>query len=291
MRLLTAVEPVPAVLERPHGLLEAPRFGRDGEAIYSDVIAGGVWGCSADGVVREILPKRRGIGGIVAHADGGWVISGRSVLLLAANGEQRELLDGEGVCGYNDLGATADGRLLVGVLRYRPLAGEDARPGQLLALDRHGDVELLNDEVVWPNGIGVSPDGQTIYLSDYANGTVLAIPAEGGEAVQFCCSPRGSVDGLAVDREGGVWVALGEGGGVARFLADGRLDELIDLPASFVSSLSFGGVDMRDVLVTTADNARSPELGGTLLRARSGVAGLVVGPVAAASAAPGGGRA
>jgi sugar lactone lactonase YvrE len=48
---------------------------------------------------------------------------------------------------------------------------------------------------------------------------------------------------------------------------------------SFVSSLSFGGPDMRDVLITTADNHVHPELGGTLLRARSEVAGRAVAPI------------
>ena len=84
---------------------------------------------------------------------------------------------------------------------------------------------------------------------------------------------------MAVDREGGVWVALGDGGGVARFHSDGQLDEVTDLPAAFVSSLSFGGPDMCDVLITTADNQVSPELGGTLFRARSEVAGLALAPL------------
>jgi sugar lactone lactonase YvrE len=274
--LLSDLEPVQAVLERPHGLLEGPRLGPDGEAVYSDVILGGVWGCSTDGRVREILPKRRGIGGIVPHADGGWVISGRNVVHVLPNGGQRELLSGDGVCGYNDLGATSEGELLAGVLRYRPLAGEDPQPGQLLQLDRQGAVQVLSEDVVWPNGIGVSPDGGTIYLSDYAQRTVLAVARHGGETRRFCNSPRGSMDGLALDREGGVWVALGEGGGIARFFPDGDLDEVTTLPASFVSSLCFGGPDMHDVLISTADNHLQPELGGTLLRARSEVAGLAV---------------
>jgi sugar lactone lactonase YvrE len=78
---------------------------------------------------------------------------------------------------------------------------------------------------------------------------------------------------------GGVWVALGEGGGLARLRADGGLDEVIPLPAGFVSSLCFGGPDRKEVLITTADNEVEPELGGTLLRARSEVAGLEVYPV------------
>ncbi len=279
MALLCDVEHVDAVLARPHSLLEAPRFAARGEVLYSDVIAGGVWGCSPEGAVRELLPKRRGVGGMVAHADGGWVLSGRSVIHLLPGGEQREILSGDEVCGYNDLGAAPDGELLAGVLRYRPLAGEDPRPGQLLSVGRHGAVTVLTEDVVWPNGIGVSPDGETIYVSDYARQLVLALPRGGGEARELCRSPRGSADGLAVDRDGGIWVALGEGGGIARFLADGELDGVASLPASFVSSLCFGGADMRDVLITTADNHLEPELGGTLLRARSSIPGLEVAPV------------
>lgn len=277
--LLSDLRPVEAVLARAHGLLEGPRLSERGEAVYSDVIAGGVWGCSTDGVISEILPRRRGVGGIVPHADGGWVISGRNVLHLLANGEQREILSGDDVCGYNDLGAAPDGALLAGVLRFRPFAGEDPRPGRLLRIDEDAQIEILSEDVIWPNGIGFSVDGHTIYLSDYARGVVLAVPAQGGASSEFCASPRGSADGLAVDIEGGVWVALGEGGGIARFLPDGELDGVVDVPANFVSSVSFGGAGMRDVLIATADNQVHPELGGTLFRAHSEVAGLPVTPV------------
>jgi sugar lactone lactonase YvrE len=276
MTLLSDVRPLRAVLERPHGLLEAPRFGPDGEVVYSDVLAGGAWACSAEGEVRELLAKRRGIGGIVEHADGGWVLSGRNVVHLMPDGEQREVLSGEGVCGFNDLGVTPEGELLLGVLRYRPLAGEQPRPGQLLSVGAGGAVELLSEELTWPNGIGIAPDGQTIYVSDYARGVVLAVAREGGRTREFCRCPRGSADGLAVDREGGVWVALGDGAAVARFLAGGELHAVVPMPAGFVSSLCFGGPDMRDVLITTADNLVDPDLGGTLLRARSEIAGLSV---------------
>jgi len=286
--LLRDVAPVTAVLDQPHGLLEAPRFGPDGELIYSDVLAGGLWAVSAEGERSELLPKRRGIGGAVAHAGGGWVISGRSLLHVQPGGAQRELLDGaqlqlldgERVFGFNDLGATPDGDLLAGVLRYRPLAGEPERNGLLVRIDRRGEVAIITDQVVWPNGIGVSPDGLTIYLSDYARASVLALAPDGGDLRVLCRSPRGSADGLAVDASGGIWVALGQGGGVARFRSDGRLDQIIGLPAQFVSSLCFGGPDMREVLLTTADNQVLPELGGTLMRARSELPGLPLCPVA-----------
>jgi len=274
MSLLSEVEPVQAVLSRPHGLLEAPRFGARGELVFSDVMAGGLWACDADGEVRELLAKRRGIGGALAHARGGWVVSGRTVLHLADDGGQREILtDGDGIFGYNDLGATPEGGLLAGALRFRPFAGEAEQPGQLIERAPDGSQLVLSEELTWPNGIGCSADGSTVYMSDYARGAVLAISRESGATSVFAESPRGSADGLALDSDGGVWVALGEGAGVARFEADGSLHEAIALPARFVSSLSFGGADMCDVLITTADNEVRPELGGTLLRARSEIAG------------------
>jgi gluconolactonase len=278
MSLLSRITPVRPVLERPHGLLEGPRFGADGALIYSDVIAGGVWECAADGAIRALLPKRRGIGGIVPHAEGGWVLSGRELLHLAPSGGQRVLYEDAEVAGFNDLGTTRSGELLAGALRYRPLSGEPPRDGLLVRLTAAGAAETVTDQIIWPNGIGVSADGRTIFVSDYARAVVLAISSTSHAVEEFCRSPRGSADGLALDSEGGVWVALGEGGGVARFDAAGELDELIELPADFVSSICFGGPDMREVMISTADNRLDPERGGTLLRARSEVAGLDLRP-------------
>jgi sugar lactone lactonase YvrE len=202
--LFSQVEPVSAVLARPHGLLEGPRFGPAGELVYSDVIAGGVWACSNDGVVRELLAKRRGIGGIVPHQDGGWVLSGRDLLHLSPDASQRVLFADNAACGFNDLGTTPTGDLLAGVLRFRPLAGDPPRNGQLLQIKADGTVEVLTEEIVWPNGIGVTPDGRTLYVSDYAQKVVLAVSLDDRSVHEFCRSPDGSVDGLALDCEGGV---------------------------------------------------------------------------------------
>jgi len=277
--LLSPAEPVTAVLERPHSLLEGPRITPDGSLIYSDVIVGGLWACRPDGTIDQLLPKRRGIGGVLAHADGGWVVSGKSILHVAGDGAQREILSDPGVPGYNDMEATLEGDLLLGELLYRPMAGDEPREGRLLALSPGGGLRVLSEEVLWPNGIGVSPDGTRVYVSDYGRQRVLVTDLGDGPTEVFADVPAGSADGLALDAEGGVWVALGEAGSVARFTPGGELDELIELPAGFVSSISFGGADMRDVLITTADNLQSPELGGTLLRARSEPAGQPVAPV------------
>ena len=61
-------------------------------------------------------------------------------------------------------------------------------------------------------------------------------------------------DGLAVDVEGCVWVAAYGGGCVSRFYADGRLDRHLEVPATEVTSLCFGGDDGRDLYIATAGN-------------------------------------
>ena|SRR2546425_5633490 len=216
------------------------------------------------------------------HADGGLVVSGRDVSHVK-DGETRTLLALEGVTGFNDMATDSAGRVYVGALRFMPFAGERPVPGEIWRTDGGGQAEELFGGIDWPNGIGFSPDGGTIYASDFASGEVVAFEPATGEQRVFAQSPSGDADGLAVDVEGGVWVALGSGGGIGRFSRKGTLDQVVDVPAGFVSSLCFGGDDMRDLYVTTADNSEDPARAGTLFKTRVDVPGL---PVAAATVRP-----
>lgn len=90
----------------------------------------------------------------------------------------------------------------------------------------------------------------------------IAIPVEGGS------------DALAVDLEGGIWVALYLAGCVQRLLPDGPRERRIDVPARMVTSLCLGGDDLRDLYIVSADNTSDPGRAGSVFRARSEVAGL-----------------
>ncbi len=74
--------------------------------------------------------------------------------------------------------------------------------------------------------------------------------ASGNARVAFE-SLSGEADGMAVDENGGVWIALGGAAAVARFLPDGTLEQRIDVPADFVASLCFGGDGLREMFITT----------------------------------------
>jgi sugar lactone lactonase YvrE len=253
-------------------LLEGPTVDGEGGVYFSDVLNGGVYRWAAGGV-EQVLSKRRGIGGIVLHADGGLIVTGRDVSHVR-DGESRTLLALDGVTGFNDLATADDGSVYVGALRFHPFKGETPAPGEIWRIGPAGEAAPAGGGVLWANGIGFAPDGRVAYGSDYARRCVLAwdVGDDGSlsNARTFAEMPAGSADGLAVDVEGGVWVATGDAATIARFSPDGSRDRELEVPAAFVSSLCFGGEDMSDVYITTGD--------GKLLRDRVDVPGLTLTP-------------
>ena len=181
------------------------------------------------------------------------------------------------MAGFNDVTTDSAGRVLAGALRFQPFAGEDPVPTEVWRITAPGVAEIAAEGIHWPNGIALTPDDSALYVSDTANGVVCVFTSGRTDGDVFATVSKGTVDGLALRRqEGGVWVALGDGG-IARFDASGNLDGFADIPSAFVSSLCFGGPDRRDVYITTADNPHDPDKGGTVFHARAEVAGVEVG--------------
>src|SRR3954464_12818634 len=155
-----------------YSLAEAPVPASDGGLFFSDVLGGGVYRWSpGSGQVETVIPKRRGVGGMALHAEGGLVVSGRDVSHVAANGEKRMLFADDAIRGVNDLTVDPDGDVVVGVLRFRPFAGEDPVPGEFV---RISDRATVLGGILWTNGCAYSPDGATFYGCDYHRGLVLA---------------------------------------------------------------------------------------------------------------------
>jgi gluconolactonase len=245
------------VLATGYELVEAPRADEQGRVWFTDVLGGGVYRWD-DGAVETMVAKRRGVGGLVLHRDGGAVIGGRDIRHVAADGTQRLLLETPaGVTGFNDLCATPTGGIVAGGLRFRPFGGEEPVPGGFWRLEAGAPAptEVLTG-ISWPNGCGFS--GDALLACDYHTGTVHVVDAAG--ARPFATSPSGEADGLAVDAEGGVWVATGSAGGLARFSPGGALDLVLDGLAEFVTSVAFSA-DGTTLYVTTAARREPGVLG------------------------------
>lgn len=267
-----------------YGLIEGPRVDAGGNLFFSDVQGGGVYRRAPDGAISTVIPKRRGVGGIALHADGGLVVSGRNICHVR-DGETRVLFERADVGGFNDIFTDREGRVYAGSLRSNPF-GRDAgqQKGELWRIDAPGVATEMYGDIALSNGIGFSPDGTILYHSDSVPRQIVAHDlSPDGQAKHrraLVTLETGVPDGLAVDEEGGVWVAVYGGGCVARYRADGTLDRRIEVPARSVTSLCFGGDDLRDLYIVTADNSDDPARGGTVFRTRSDVAGLPV-PLAA----------
>jgi len=220
-----------------YSLIEGPRVAGDGSVFFSDVHNGGVRRLAPDGSIDVVVPKRRGVGGICLHADGGLVISGKNVCHVR-DGETRVLYERDDVGGFNDLFADAQGRVYVGSLRVDPFGdGTDRTPGDAYRIDAPGAAVTLYTGVGLSNGIGFSPDGRRLYHVDRTlSGILVHDIDESGDVVAdsgavLATVDKATPDGLAVDTDGGVWVALYGQGCVARFDQFGTIDRRVAVPA------------------------------------------------------------
>jgi len=161
------------------------------------------------------------------------------------------------------------------------------RAGRLYRLHPDGRVEPVLSGVSMSNGLDWSPDDRRLYYVDSATEGVdryAADPETGrvGARTRLVEIPRslGIPDGLTVDADGCVWLALWGAGAVHRYTPAGVLDRVVRLPVSRPTSCTFGGAGLDVLYVTSAaaglsarELARQPGAGG-LFAVRPGVQGL-----------------
>jgi len=228
--------------------------------------------------------------GCVAPARGGGLVAalkGGLVAVDLACGELELLADPEPDKPgnrFNDGKCDPAGRFLAGSMDD---AEQDAS-GALYSLAPDRSLRTLLTGLRISNGLGWSPDGATFYHIDTPTRTVSAYDYD--LATGALAHPRPAVtvppelgwpDGMAVDAEGMLWVALWGGGAVARFdPSGGRLLAKVDLPALHVTCPTFGGAGLDELYVTTARIGLSPAqlaaapASGGLFRLHPGVHGL-----------------
>ena len=268
-----------------YGLIEGPVWDPARGLYFSDVLNGGIRLLDRSGQVSVVLERRRGVGGMALHAAGGLVFGGRDISWSPLDGSEGKVLltaaeAGDGV-GFNDLTTDAAGRIWVGSVAFRVFGGDEPKPGRLHVIDLDGSARTVSDGVLLTNGLGFSPDGRRLLHSDSRRGMVRVydVTADGSVGPwRAFAAMSGVPDGLKVAADGSVWVADARGGRVAVFEPDGshRMDLAVPLP--MVTSLCFGGEDLRDLYVVTGSEGGPRENCGTIFRTRTDVAGLSLPP-------------
>ena len=266
-----------------YGLIEGPVWDPAKGLYFSDVVGGGIYLLDRAGEVSFAVPKRRGVGGMALHADGGLIAGGRDIVHVSlADHSMRVLLAqtaADGAVGFNDLTTDTYGRVYTGSIAFAVFKTEEMKPRNLYVIDGAGQARQISDGILLTNGLGFSPDGRRLYHSDALREMIRVYDVNEDGSVghwrAFVATGAGSVpDGLKVAADGSVWVADARNGRVAVFEADGRHRRDIPVPRPMVTSLCFGGEDLRDLYVVTGSWQGPSERCGTIYRLRSDVAGL-----------------
>jgi len=144
------------------------------------------------------------------------------------------------------------GRFWAGSMAYDGTRGA----GSLYRVEPGGAVTRVLEGYTVPNGPAFTPDGSVMYLADSAEGRVdaYALDADGlpGERRVFARVEGGSPDGMQVDAEGFLWVAVWGAGRVHRYAPDGGLDRVVEVPAAQPTSVCVVGEGEPTLLVTSA---------------------------------------
>ncbi len=263
-------------------LVEGPRTDADNTLYFTDAMGGGVYRRSPGGAVETVVERRKMVGGLALHRDGGFVMTGPNVSHWR-DGDVRVLLEVDGVNSFNDCHTDAQGRVIVGAIRSDLSDLKAAKtPGECYRINLDGTVDELYGGIEVSNGIGFSPDGRTLYHVDSTSKGIVAHDVDDAGAVsnrRHIGGPsfeRGIPDGMCVDADGNLWVAHVGGRRVVKLSPDGEELDAIAVPAKAVTSAAFGGPDRGDLYIVTADNTEVPERAGTIFRTRASVPGLPV---------------
>lgn len=233
---------------------------------------------SVGSTIGVAIPRVSG-GFVVSSVDGLLSVSQSSGVVTLLLPIEKDLPDNR----MNDGKCDSRGRLWSGTFSIR----FERNAGILYRIDPDLSLTPAVEGIRVSNGIAWSPDERLIYFNDTLSRGIDVFDYDIEEGLvsnrrRFVDIDRdvGLPDGLTVDAEGCVWVALFNGGQVRRYSPHGEWIGLVSLPVARVTSCNFGGRDLQDLYITTADfslhddgNPHEPKA-GFVFRCRPGVTGL-----------------
>jgi sugar lactone lactonase YvrE len=182
---------------------------------------------------------------------------------------------------FNEGGCDPSGRILCGMK-----SAENPGNGEVFRLNPDRTIDRVFGGLTVSNGLGFTADGNTMYYIDSRTKRIDIFDVVDGELTRrrpFVTVPDGvgGPDGMWVDEQDGVWVALFRGAAVRHYSSAGVLEDVIDLPVTQVSSCTFGGDNLDTLYITTSrENLPADEQpeAGSLFSVPVGVRGQPVLP-------------
>ncbi|GFM88320.1 gluconolactonase [Pseudomonas cichorii] len=273
---------------------ESPVWSVREQALYwVDIPAGRLYRWNAADNLTQSWKAPQMLACIAAHSKGGWIAGMESGLFHLQPGEGENLTStllagvehGQPGMRFNDGRCDRQGRFWAGTMLLDMAAGVSAG-----ALYRYSaGQQQLNSQLqgyIVPNGLGFSPDGKTMYLSDshpnvqkiwtFDYDTDSGTPYDRRLFVDMNDYP-GRPDGAAVDSDGCYWICANDAGLIHRFTPQGKLDRSVTVPVKKPTMCAFGGSGLDTLFITSirpgGDLSDQPLAGG-VFAFRPGVTGL-----------------
>jgi len=275
-----------SVLASGGGYFEAPRW-HDGQWYVSDLQRHAIYSYSEDGaeeLVAETKEKPSGIGWL---PDGSMLfvtMGDHTLWRRTADGTVTEYADLSAHCGgpLNDMVIDESGRAFLGNCGFDPFAGDAPRTTVLIRVDPGGSSQVVAEDLWFPNGLAIAPDGKTLLVGESGAGryTAFTITDDGSLVgrrtwAELSSAPAVGVwwdmigaldvvpDGCCVDAEGAVWVATPKGSHVLRVAEGGKILQDLAAPDGHeVFACMLGGRDGHTLLLCCAPGMAAASEGG-----------------------------
>ena len=244
---------------------EGPRW-HDGRLWFSDMHDHRVIATDLDGDAETICEVPNQPSGL------GWLPDGRLLvvsmtdrrLLRLENGTLVEHADLSGLASFhcNDMVVDAQGRAYVGNFGFDLIARADPKPAELVLVTGDGEARLAADDLSFPNGTVITPDGRTLIVGESFGRrlTAFGVAADGSLSNRrVWASLEGAVpDGICLDAEGAIWVASPISAEVLRVRSGGEVTHRVAVSTQAFACM-LGGLGRRTLFICTAESSDPDE--------------------------------
>jgi len=246
---------------------EGPRW-HDGKLWFSDMHAHRVMTVDLDGKAETVFEVPGQPSGL------GWLPDGR--LLVVSMTDRRLLrLDPDGLAEVADLRELASyhcndmvvdglGRAYIGNFGFDLTAGQPPAPAEIILVTPDGDARVVADDLAFPNGTVITPDGRTLIVAESFGRrlTAFQIEVDGSLTQRRLWAELGDAipDGICLDAEGAIWVASPGSGEVLRVREGGEVADRIKVSTQAFACM-LGGPQRRTLFVLTGETAQPEEAG------------------------------
>ena len=270
---------------------EGPIWHAQEQALYwVDIPSGRLFRYDPVDDIHEAVHQGRPIGGCTVQEDGALLLfRDRGTVETFRHGTvehtvMSEIAD-EVHTRFNDVAADPEGRVFCGTMPSQDPETGEKRLGRLYRLDTDRSLRIVEEQLGCSNGIAFSPDLTRMYHADTPTHTVWLYDYDRDTGdlshrrafVNVENDTSGGPDGLTVDADGDLWIAIWGGSCVLNYGSDGALKGGVELPTPNVTSVMFGGSDLDELYITTAiGRQKNPDTktAGALFRAKPGVQGM-----------------